>query len=144
MAELASLIEDAGLIGTVLREFAGIKGWDPASFMVFMRINTQWNTYSVGIISPHFTLDRFDQVDDKYYIDILEFLRTRLGGELGLSQSISLHLNRHDDEVGVPTLYYPKPDEDEVEVDFGLLNPGVPDPRPKEFESLRRFRQGRS
>jgi hypothetical protein len=129
MAQRTTLIEDALRIADSIRSYLLLEGCEPGSSLIFMRVNTAWNTFSVGIVSKHFTKDRFGLVKDHFHVELLDHLREDLEDTPGLSQATSLHLYTFDDETGLAALYYPILDDDEVEIDFAALNPGVADPR---------------
>ena len=129
MAQNTTLIEDAIRIAGSVRSLYERKGWETGSYKIFMRVNLSWNTFSLGVASEHFETERFDQVDDRFYVELIDHLRTDLSEDPGLSESTSIHLCRFDDEAGLSTFSFPILDKDEVEIDFALLNPGVDDPR---------------
>jgi hypothetical protein len=129
VAQRTTLTDDALRIADSIRSYLLLKGCEPGSSLIFMRVNKAWNTFSVENVSKHFTKDRFGLVDDHYHIEVLDHLREDLEDVPGLSQATSLNLYTFDDEVGLATLYYPILDNDEVEIDFATLNPGVADPR---------------
>jgi hypothetical protein len=130
MDHAAGLRGGAIRVAQVFHRYAEEKGWEPGSYLIFANINTAWGIIRVGVATDHFEKDpEYDEVSDDCSIELITYLRQELRSDPGLYESISLNFCTFDDEAGLVTLYYPILGEDEFEIDFSLLNPGVPDPR---------------
>jgi hypothetical protein len=97
--------------------------------LIFATGNSSWHLIRIGIASDHFTKDEYDEVSDESYVELIEHLQSNLAEIPGLYESLSIVLYTLDDGSGLAALYYPILDDDEVEIDFAALNPGVADPR---------------
>ncbi len=98
--------------------------------MIFAGVNPNWGVIRVGVATDHFEKDQeYDEVSDECSIELITYLQRKLVDDPGLYESMSLNLCTFDDEAGLVTIYYPILGDDEVEIDFSALNPGVDDPR---------------
>lgn len=129
MDHSSSLNGRALYIAGRIHRFAEQEGWEPGSYLIFASGNPSWNSLTIGVASDHFSKDEYEEVSDESYVKLVGFLQASLADVPGLYESMSINLCTSDDEAELSSLYYPILGDDEVEIDFSALNPGVDDPR---------------